>query len=807
MAIPDARVRLSAEGVDEVVRALGKIQAAGARAGGKSGIGGLGLALRSMSGLLPAFSVAAAGAGLVALTRNALQSADAIGKLAQKTGQSVETLSSLKLAAEKADVPFESLSTALIKFNRSLEGEEGRNAVKELFGDVKALAGLNIEQKFFKVAAAINGMSDPAKKAGAAVKFFGKAGAEMIPLFKDIADGGKNAREEAERLGVLFNKDFADAAEKANDAMTDLKTSVQGVATQFASGLSDGLAKASKQLLAFEVGNKSVFKKLGEAAGFYAQAVVATFGIALNTISTFMGIARANLTTIKKVGLDIVTGNPQNVLPDIGDRIKQNFKDIADVAKEAKKQIAAVFAADAPGAPKVADPLGTGGGETPEEIAARLAKAKAAAEKLAAEKLKALKAGLEEEARLLKATGDFQEQFDKAQFNKGLLGLADFYANRRAIIEREAERELENMRRLGVTAAEIATREIKLKTDLLALSEEQAAREAEIAEKREESARRVSAAAAEGLRAQQDLAMGQLALMQGDIANQVEAGGLFPAQAVELYNQAVQDAIPHLYELAEAQRAAATTPEEILAAEQYRQQIDALAISADQTAERMRELRDGVQGILTSELTNFFSDAVLEADNFKEAMGNLAESVVKSLLRMLAQMYINLAVQKLLGLFGGGGGASLADTSTPSVSLAEGGPLVGPSHAAGGIHVEAEGGEFMQPRRAVNRYGYGVMEAMRQGSIDPALFAGMGKQFRAPASRTYYAEGGPIVGNGGMLGAGRAGEGGGTLDQTIAIFNDQANYDSFLRSPEGNKAHRAVASENVQFYKKILNIP
>ena len=74
---PDVRVRLSAEGVDEVVRALSRVKAA-ADSAGKSGKGFalMNDALGDMKGLLPTLGVAAAVGGIVALTKNALESAD-----------------------------------------------------------------------------------------------------------------------------------------------------------------------------------------------------------------------------------------------------------------------------------------------------------------------------------------------------------------------------------------------------------------------------------------------------------------------------------------------------------------------------------------------------------------------------------------------------------------------------------------------------------------------------------------------------------------------------------------------------------
>lgn len=45
---------------------------------------------------------------------------------------------------------------------------------------------------------------------------------------------------------------------------------------------------------------------------------------------------------------------------------------------------------------------------------------------------------------------------------------------------------------------------------------------------------------------------------------------------------------------------------------------------------------------------------------------------------------------------------------------ADGGYITGPSHAQGGVRAELEGNEFVHPSRAVNHYGLGFMEMVRQ---------------------------------------------------------------------------------------------
>src|SRR5882724_3713285 len=204
---PDVRVRLSAEGQQEVINAFKKIQAEAGK-GGSQGLGLLTGAARELGAILPQLTFAAAAAGAVILTKNAIDTADAIGKVSQKTGLSVEVLSTFSFAARTADVDQEQLRGTLIKFTKAMDdydqGAQGaRDAVENLFGSAKALDGLDQDTRLLKVVDALGKLEPGAKRSGAAIALFGRQGAELLPLVDDLANGGfEQMRKKAQELGL-----------------------------------------------------------------------------------------------------------------------------------------------------------------------------------------------------------------------------------------------------------------------------------------------------------------------------------------------------------------------------------------------------------------------------------------------------------------------------------------------------------------------------------------------------------------------------------------------------------------------------
>src|SRR4051812_24388646 len=223
---PDVRVRLSAEGVDEVVKAFDKIT----KEAGKTahGVGVLNAAGRELGSIIPTLGLAAAVGGLIGLTKHALENADAQGKLAQKTGASVEVLSVLSLAATTANVEQQALGESLQHLVRSMgEASAGAskqgNAFRTLGISMKEVRSTDPGEMFVKLADRLSKVDSETRRAQLAQQLFGRSGAELLPLLNDLADGGfDKVRQKAERMGLVFDSQLTKAAERANDALTDL---------------------------------------------------------------------------------------------------------------------------------------------------------------------------------------------------------------------------------------------------------------------------------------------------------------------------------------------------------------------------------------------------------------------------------------------------------------------------------------------------------------------------------------------------------------------------------------------------------
>ena len=210
------------------VEGEGKVNALGRAIGGLSGtagkvsggLKGLAGAAGGLSNMLGALVPLATGAGLVAMAKGAIDAADNMNDLSQKTGVSVESLSKFQQAANASGTSIEGVGAAMIKLNKGLGAGTGpaTEALKSLGISATDASGklkstdtvmLEVADKFAK-------MPDGANKTALAMQLFGKAGADMIPLL----NGGSKAITD---LSATMTTGFAQAADSLNDKLAALQ--------------------------------------------------------------------------------------------------------------------------------------------------------------------------------------------------------------------------------------------------------------------------------------------------------------------------------------------------------------------------------------------------------------------------------------------------------------------------------------------------------------------------------------------------------------------------------------------------------
>lgn len=138
----------------------------------------------------------AAGTMAAAFVKSTIDTAAGLDDLAEKTGASVEELSKLQQQARISGESMETIEMGLVRLTKALHGtdDEAKGAGKALAAlglDADKLAKMDTALALRVVADELAKYQDGAGKTALALDLFGKSGAALLPILKDMAAEGK----------------------------------------------------------------------------------------------------------------------------------------------------------------------------------------------------------------------------------------------------------------------------------------------------------------------------------------------------------------------------------------------------------------------------------------------------------------------------------------------------------------------------------------------------------------------------------------------------------------------------------------
>lgn len=196
--------------------------------------------------------------------KNVIDKADDMRDLSQKTGIAVETLNQFSFAAEQSGTDLEGVAKGLKKLSANMQeaaaGNKNSAAIFDALGiSVKNSDGSlkNSSEVMGLISDKFAGLEDGAVKATIAQKLFGKAGMELIPMLNQ-------GSEAFGTYSSTIDTSFANAADKFNDKLVEMKFFIEGV-----------FVKLAPPVFKFFDDMSAAFKKIdsdGKAANFLFKA-------------------------------------------------------------------------------------------------------------------------------------------------------------------------------------------------------------------------------------------------------------------------------------------------------------------------------------------------------------------------------------------------------------------------------------------------------------------------------------------------------------------------------------------------------
>lgn len=202
-----------------------------------------------------------ASVGIADLATKTIDFGNELQKAAVKAGTGGQAISELAFAARGAGIDLGELSNSLSRMQKAIsDASSGTAKAKEVF----AALGINFadlkkqapDQQFETIAQQISLLKDPADKARAAIALFGRAGAELLPLFEQGAAGIEEARQKAQAFGQSFGDQQLKSMHDAKTAIDELKESTTAFVTAIVAHDAPALTEFFSSITDFVTGNK-----------------------------------------------------------------------------------------------------------------------------------------------------------------------------------------------------------------------------------------------------------------------------------------------------------------------------------------------------------------------------------------------------------------------------------------------------------------------------------------------------------------------------------------------------------------------
>jgi hypothetical protein len=468
MANKDFRVRLSAEGQQEVVSAFRRVQqeAGKSKQSAVEASKGFDQLTGAAHRLALEFLGYEAGLRVFEGIKNAvegsLEFAASMGKLQEKTGLSATSLQVWAAAAKRVDVDQQTVSKGLGLFSKAMGNlQQGSTkaaiSLQILLGSTKALNGLTADEKLRKISDALAKMSAGSQRAKITTDLFGKAGLELLPVIDQLGgEGFDKLSDKLKAFGALLTDDAIRQAKEAEETLGDLKLAGQGLAIQFTEGLLDSITKAAGALVFLSTnadGSGSALKRLGTNVGEMSLKIAYGFVSATLVTREYFDVLFVYMQTAGKL---LTTWHP---FRDFGKIMEENKGEVALAVayyKGEMKELADAKAAGIDAAKKER--------EAANKAAGRDSEVRSAAQIAAAERLSKARTALTVEgaqARLLveKETNRAEVEFEQERWKLGIVSVTEYYEKRRALAKTAADEEHAQL------AAQIAAQQGALKRE------------------------------------------------------------------------------------------------------------------------------------------------------------------------------------------------------------------------------------------------------------------------------------------------------------------------------------------------------
>lgn len=225
-----------------------------------------------------------------------IQAVESTSNLSRELGISYNELTAIQLAAQLSGASAEELGKAFTRAQITITkaangGKEAAQALASIGLSARDFEGLSSSEQFTLLASAISNISDPAQRAAAAVAIFGKSGAQLLPVFRELGENLATSQALLDKFNGGVSQEQVNSVNAIGDAFDQVTAAINIVATQALAALAPQLTQASNEFITFLAALD--ISAVAETAAAALQAVGGALQTAYSIASVLSPIAGA----------------------------------------------------------------------------------------------------------------------------------------------------------------------------------------------------------------------------------------------------------------------------------------------------------------------------------------------------------------------------------------------------------------------------------------------------------------------------------------------------------------------------------
>jgi len=307
------RVRLSPEGVSELVAALRTVGNESVKQGARAtqSFAGIGASVGRLRNAVGALGLALSVGALVSFARGAANLADELDEATEKMGGTVTKTAGLALAFKLSGFDITGSGRALGEFSKRLAdfergGGKAASSLRALGLSAADFKGKDLSESVALVAQRLAPLEAGFRKNAIAIGAFGNTALRLIPGLNLIGREGMDGF--IRRVNLMFSPEAVASAGNFADVLQRVGFEVQGLGVQFVAGFAQPMVRAIETLEGeIDSDLTDSIRKFGFEAGKVAAVLTLTFANLGDSFLTFIEVWKVRLQEAAALARSVVS--------------------------------------------------------------------------------------------------------------------------------------------------------------------------------------------------------------------------------------------------------------------------------------------------------------------------------------------------------------------------------------------------------------------------------------------------------------------------------------------------------------------